>query len=417
MLERLTNLRALRAAERWPAERLQALQSAKLQRLLDHVAERVPFYRARHAAVAHGAAPERLGRLPVIDKAQLRAAGSNAWDGPERAEDRWICTSGSTGEPYRFPITREYDLLRKAQYLRPYLANGRTLRDRVLRFNATPRQAPWFSRFGLLREEQIRCDAGPATMCERLLATRPQVLQGYPSTLRLLAHHARATGTALPPLRHVFTDSELLSPETRTLIESVTGVGVRDVYGTFETDNIGYQCSAGEAYHLTSDTVVLELLRDGEPVPPGDEGEVVVTVLDNLRSPFVRYNLRDLARLEPGPCRCGSAFPRFRITGGRADDLLQGSDGSLRSAMSALGILDTFSAELVHLQLLQKKDGTCELQYVAAPMPRHDLAERLRSSLSPHLGGQPLRLQRVDAIPLTRAGKLRAFVRETARGA
>ena len=62
-------------------------------------------------------------------------------------------------------------------------------------------------------------------------ATQADVLQGYPSALRLIAQHLRTQGRAPPRLRMLFTDSELLTDETRGLIEATFGTPLRDVYG------------------------------------------------------------------------------------------------------------------------------------------------------------------------------------------
>lgn len=415
MLRRVLHLRALMRDQYLPPARLEAMQAKKLGALLRHAVAKVPFYRERFSGLevpAGGVTPSFLRKLPLVDKAALRAAGSDAWDGPATPDDHWIQTSGSSGEPFRFPITRAWDQRRKAQYLRPYLSNGRGMRDPVVRLTASPRPMPWFAKLGLLPELQLACDTAPDEVLAAMRTHGARVLQGYPSALRLLAQHVRAQGITPPPVHRLFTDSEMLTPSTRRLVEGTFGAPLLDVYGSFETDNIAWQCEAGRGHHVTTDTVILELLRDGEPVADGEEGEIVVTVLENFRSPFIRYRLRDMARRLPGPCACGRGFPLIEITRGRADDLLRLPDGSERSIQRVLGALDGLAAALVHHQLRQRADGTCELVYVPAPDAGEGLAATLRDTVGPLLGGQPLVLTAVESIPLTAAGKLRAFVQE-----
>jgi phenylacetate-CoA ligase len=407
----LTALKLLRAERTEPAVLLRA-QERKRRLLLSHARARVPLYRDLYAGLP---ATAPLDALPVVDKALLRAAGEGAWDGPATPADVWISTSGSTGEPYRFPISRAHDHWRKAQYLRPYLTNGRGVFDTVLRLSVVPRAQPWFQRLGLLRELRFDAAASPAVILDALRRTRAPILQGYPSSLRALAvhlaTHADAQGGPPPHLRRIFADSELLTPDTRRLVERTLGAPVLDVFGTFETDNIAYQCEAGAGYHVTTDSVVVELLRDGRPVGPGEEGELVVTVLGNLRSPFIRYNLHDVARWSVAPCVCGRSFPTLEVLNGRADDLLLLPGGGEVSAMSVLFVLDGFDRELQHYQLRQGADGACELWVVPAPGAGADLAARLRHAVAPPLAGLPLTVIGKPAIPLTHAGKLRAFVR------
>src|SRR5208283_2046123 len=205
---------------------LAMLQTRQLRTLLRHARERVPFYRDLYAA--HGiCAPsgddphDLLQSLPMVDKTMLRAAGATAvsLDAPE---DRvTINTSGSSGEPFQFQIDQRYDQWRKAQYLRPYLSAGQRLRDKVLRLTGRPeRPISWFSRLGLLREWRIHSAADPTRIIEAWQRLSPHVLQGWPSALRSLAHHCIERGHPLSPApRMVFTDSELLLPDTRVLLE------------------------------------------------------------------------------------------------------------------------------------------------------------------------------------------------------
>lgn len=158
---------------------------------------------------------------------------------------------------------------------------GRRLGDKVFRLTTRPTQRrPWFSRLGLLCEWQFDCTSDPTLLVEAWQRLAPDVLQGYPASLRSLAHHALETGNRLTPApRLVFSDSALLPPDTRVLVEQAFGTRVIDVFGTFETDNIAFQCAAGDGYHIATDSVVLEIVRDGTPVPTGEEGEIVTAQL------------------------------------------------------------------------------------------------------------------------------------------
>ena len=59
-----------------------------------------------------------------------------------------------------------------------------------------------------------------------------------------------------------------------------------------------------------------------EPVPEGEMGEMVVTTLEKEAVPLVRYRTRDLTRLVPGQCPCGSVLPRHDRILGRSDDMI-----------------------------------------------------------------------------------------------
>lgn len=416
MLRRSAILARLMRNEFLAPATLGARQNLSLRALVRYAASRVPFYRdlyAAHgvdAAVFDGLAD--LPALPVVDKALLRAAGAAAVSIDATSDRVAISTSGSTGEPFEFPIDRSYDQWRKAQYLRPYLTNGRRLADTVLRLTAFPaRRSPWFSRLGLLRERQYGCGTDPSRIAGEWRALEPEVLQGYPSALLMLAHHCLERGESLEPApRRVFTDSELLTRGSRSLLEQAFHVPVIDVFGTYETDNIAYQCEAGGGYHIATDCVVLEILRDGKTVPPGEEGELVVTVLANRTHPFIRYNLRDIGRLSTEPCSCGRSFPLLTAISGRADDLIVLADGRRRTAMDVLGRIDGFAGTIRHYQLRQLEIGRFELLIVPSARFADADTASIMGAAGSELKGAEIKVRLVDAIPQNRSGKRQAFV-------
>lgn len=423
VIRRAVYLLRMLGSDSGSAEVLHRRQMQRMNSLVRHAVARVPFYRKLYEA--HGIdaasfnADRDLQRLPVVTKHVLRAAGAEALaeDAPIRRVT--IRTSGSTGEPFAFPIDHRHDQWRKAQYLRPYVKAGRRLADGVLRLTALPQaRMPWFSRFGLLREWQFACDSPPKVIFEAWKALTPRILQGYPSSLRSLAHHCLEQNTPLSPApKLVFSDSELLLPDTRALLEKVFAAPVIDIFGTFETDNIAYQCPARDGYHVANDSVILEILRDGLPVPPGEEGEIVVTVLGNYVSPFIRYNLGDVARLMVEPCTCGYPFPRLTGIRGRADDVITLLNGRKLTAQGLLGRLDRFAEVIRHYQLRQTDVLQFELLLVPAREFAESHAQSIRQILQPALGAAHLELRCVETIPTERSGKRRAFVSLVAGGA
>lgn len=395
---------------------LAARQRGSLCDLLRHAAARVPFYRDLYAA--HGVSitqfngADDLQRLPIVDKQLLRAAGAAAVSLDAPARRVTISTSGSTGEPFEFEIDRRYDQWRKAQYLRPYFSCGRRLTDKVLHLTGrTEVRAPWFSRLGLLRELRMAASTEPTRIAQAWRELAPHVLQAFPSSLRSLAHHCLDRGEPLTPApRLVFSDSEQLSAETRALAERAFGTQVIDVFGTFETDNIAYQCAARDGYHITTDCVVLEIIRDGRPVPHGEEGDIVVTVLGNRTHPFIRYNLRDRGVLSTRPCSCGRPFPLLEAIQGRADDLIVLAGGQRRSARDVLRHLARIAVAAQHYQLHQLDVGRFELLVV--PSRRFAAADKdsLMNIIGSMLAPAKLELRVVDAIAQDRSGKRRAFI-------
>lgn len=416
MIRRTVLLIELLRNEWRPRERLLAAQFARLQALVEHAWRHVPAYRAQWRE--HGLEPSLLRepsdlhRWPVIDKPTMRRLGTQAFI-DERITDRdglvRCSTSGSSGTPFEFLFSRVHDQWRKAQYLRPYLSTGRRLTDRLLRLTANPSTRPRaFQRLGLLRETQFDAGAPVGQVEAAWRALQPDVVQGYGSSLRPLALQAQARPLPLPRL--LYTDSELLAPDCRRLLHDTFGTEPIDVFGSFETDNIAWQCERRGAYHVAIDCAVVEVLAaDGTPLGPGDgEGDLVVTVLGNLAMPFIRYNLRDRASWVAGDCSCGRSLPLLDVATGRGDDLLS-IGGESRSPMRLLGRFDRLGTAVAEYRVLQLAADELLVEVVPGPQWHAGLEQTVRAWVAQEDAALRARVAMVDSIPRAPSGKYKAF--------
>ncbi|HYF21370.1 MAG TPA: AMP-binding protein [Ramlibacter sp.] len=147
---------------------------------------------------------------------------------------------------------------------------------------------------------------------------RPTAYTGTPSFLRILVEKAQEAGTPLGSLRKAMTSGEALPPSLRDWFGE-RGIDVYQSYATADLGLIAYETSAREGLVL-EETLILEIVRPGtgDPVPPGEVGEVVVTTL-NPAYPLVRFGTGDLSALLPGGCPSGRTNTRIRGWLGRAD--------------------------------------------------------------------------------------------------
>jgi phenylacetate-CoA ligase len=403
--------------ERWPLDALERERDVALRRLVTRAYENVRFYRRLFDQA--GVTPDDirtahdLRKLPVIDKHALR---TQPIDDLLRAGDRVLrltrlSTSGSSGAPFDVYIDARCSRLRKAQSLRPYLANGRRLADRCLLLTGHPDREPkWFERLGVLREQRLDCKLTLDEQLAAVNASRPQVIQGYPSALTSLAAFAQHEGRSLHRPRLVFTDSELLTGESRRLIEDMLGVPPVDVYGTWETGNIAYQCERRQGHHVAIDCVVLEVVTDdGNPAGPGEEGRLVCTVLDNDAMPLIRYDLGDVAAYATEPCACGRSFPLLEVITGRANDQLRLADGRTISPEGLLARFDAMGAYVREYQVIQ--DARERFHVVVVPGVRFDETApgRIRAIFEAWRPSVEVTIEAVERIPREPSGKRRAF--------
>lgn len=128
-------------------------------------------------------------------------------------------------------------------------------------------------------------------------------------------------------LRTMIFGSERSSDAMRKRIQELLGIehmydipGMTELYGP----GTGLDCRFHSGIHYWADYYILEILDPDtlEPVLEGEVGEMVVTTLKKEAVPLIRYRTRDLTKLVPGRCECGSVLPRHDRILGRSDDMI-----------------------------------------------------------------------------------------------
>jgi phenylacetate-CoA ligase len=147
---------------------------------------------------------------------------------------------------------------------------------------------------------------------------RPHGYCGTPSFLRIVFEKAAEAGIKLPSLTKALVSGEAFPPSLRDWLAE-RGVQGYQAYATADVGLIAYETSA-RAGLVLDEGVILEIVRPGtgDPVPDGEVGEVVITVL-HTDYPMVRFGTGDLSAVLSGPCPTGRSNTRIKGWLGRAD--------------------------------------------------------------------------------------------------
>jgi phenylacetate-CoA ligase len=145
-----------------------------------------------------------------------------------------------------------------------------------------------------------------------------------------LAEVARESGFDLKeiPLQKLILAGEPGAnvPATKARIESVWNAKCFDHAGASEVGAHSFECEVQpNGTHIVESEFIVEVLNPEtlEPVPEGEQGELIITNLGRIGFPVIRYRSGDLVRLNPEPCKCGRTFSRFEGgVLGRADDMV-----------------------------------------------------------------------------------------------
>ena len=327
----------LEVTERLPPEEIARMQEAQLALVCAHHLEHTPWFAARlNAAGLAGLAIdslERLRRVPLMSRRDAQSAGAALFSShvpPAHQPTHEIFTSGSTGEPVKVRKTALQVLLWRAMAMRDLTWHSHDIMGRMSTVRANIKS--YYERIGWGRPLDNLYASGPSQgipirtdISEQLRLIRqfnPDVLAIMPNNLRAMVDAWEVDGFEPRSLRQIRTIGETVDDDLRERVSRVAGIDIQDHYSTQEFGSIAMQCPAGGLYHVMSETVIVEVLRENdEACMEGESGRVVVTDLHNLATPMIRYDTGDHAEVG-GDCPCGRGLPTLRRILGRERNLM-----------------------------------------------------------------------------------------------
>jgi phenylacetate-CoA ligase len=398
----------LMESEHWDEKALVKYQEARLESLIHHCYENVPYY--REIFRQHDLKPQDiqsiddLKKLPTLDKetvikrkndllaANIAAFGRN----PAR-------TSGSTGTALDFCMDNSTRPTERALVLRHLLGLGYKRGDRTALFKALPLADPTKFFQYLPGSRELRLSFHNVDhkrlemMVDELERFKPAFINAWPSCLYVLAKWMERNGRSIPPPKYIVTSSENQYPHIREEIERVFRSKTVDWYGQEECCATAIQCERAQGYHIQMEMGIVELI----PVSRGHEcWEIVGTCLHNSAMPFIRYKTGDLAVKGEGHYSCGSKHPTIEKIVGREIDFVLTPEKNMISPL-ILHFAFYNMDEIQEAQIIQEDLNTLRIMIVPwngiSPQTKEMLLQALRSRLgSPSM---ELILQEMESIP------------------
>ena len=323
-------------------EELRALQLAKLQKIVAYEYERVKLFRTRCDET--GVKPrdlvtlKDLAKFPFMKKTDLRDEYPTGLTAATKREIvRYHCSSGTTGKPICIPNTKG-DIEVWADATARALAMYGLSDDDVLQVSYG--YGLFTGGLGLhYGGERLGCGVVPTSAgnTEKQLMLMKDLgstaIACTPSYFLHMIEVAKKLGLDFrrdTALRHGIFGAEPWTDEMRRKIAEMSGIVPHDIYGLTEISGPGVAASCpyceGETpgLHVFEDHYYPEIVDPEtlEPLPDGEEGELVFTTLDRFGTPMIRYRTRDLSRLHAEPCKCGRTIRVMDRIHARSDDML-----------------------------------------------------------------------------------------------
>lgn len=362
-------------------------------------------------------------QFPMITKQDIRQAQDEFLSSDFKKEDLiQMSTSGSTGTPFICYQNGGKKRRVNAEIIYYSEKVGYKLGDNLSYIRTVVKQNKKSGLKQFLQNQTlIQCNSLSDSGVKRLLETvqteskkGPVTLLGYGSTYTAMKDYfQRHRIKKLEKIRvgGVLSGSDMLFDETREVISSVFGnVPVVSRYSNEENGVLGQDEGINNVFTINEANYIVEIMdEDGNPVPDGKLGRIVVTDLFNYAMPMIRYDTGDMGAVQTFDIN-GRKKKCICQFSGRRVDLIFDAKGNALSPHVVTNAMWDFP-DITQFQLVQTGNGVYTLKLNVDESFRRE--EELVKSLKRVLGETAeVQIERVKEIPVLASGKRRYIVNE-----
>lgn len=326
-------------------QRLKKISDVKLKRYQDHQLKKmvrfaytVPLYHDKYKkARVHPndiSVIKDLRKLPLISKEDIKQYYPDGIISSKTSREQLveIATSGTTGKSLSIYVDMFDIVMGLFGYLRTireYEINWRKHRLTIIGDFASHTAESGYVTKGLqprlpfdflFRNIQwLDTNDEPKKIIKKINRFNPDFIGGYVGMLGHLALlKEKGFGKNISP-KYIVATGAVLDKTLKEFIETTFDAHLFEVYGATETGPIAFECKQG-GYHIMSDLLYLEFLKDDMPVNSGEAGKLVVTKLFGRGTPIIRYDaINDIVSPRYEKCNCDISGEMIQKIFGRDD--------------------------------------------------------------------------------------------------
>ena len=358
---------------------LEKIQITKLKRLVHYSYENIPYYRDIFESVnLHPSeinSLRDLGKVPITDKDMAREAGESLYIPSSLKKNiKYGKTGGTTGIPLFYKKDAKTRSVGWGAYFRwldsigvksssskVSLWGAPTVLDTTFTKTLFERSKNWINNTIVINSFNINSKTLPKIV--RIIEEKnPEIIHGYLSAILQLAYFLDVNNIKTINPKVILPTTETLLPPYRIFLEKIFGCEVFDQYGCGECGSIAFECDKHSGLHVAMEHCIMEIVdKDSK-----GRGDVVVTDLDNMAMPFIRYRNGDQAEFTSTKCSCGRNSPLVKNILGRNTDTIILNDGSKVHGVFFTDIMGEFNfvenKEIRRFQVYQRVPGSIDFK-------------------------------------------------------
>jgi phenylacetate-CoA ligase len=392
------------------AQQLQTLQQNKLNALLKHATNTIPYYQSLNIKLS-GNAYADVKQFPILYKQIIKDNFNDMFVG-DRSKLVSEKSSGSSGIQGEVLMSKKENTQYQAAQTFLWEWNNYSFGSSIMQTGITPNRGFVKSIKDKLFKTQY-VDAynisynNAVAHLQKAKENNTQFFGGYASSLNVYAQVALKAGIDIQFEGVLSWGDKLFDHYKNNINKAFGNPFITEQYGTTEGFVISGTCRQGNHHLLTPQTYIELLDKDGNEVKPGELGYVVVTRLDAYIFPLIRYYLGDLAIKEEADkiCTCGRHFPLLQKIVGRDTDVIQTPSGKYLIVHFFTGIFEHFP-QIQQFRVVQKEVGKIAIEYIPSNIFSPESLENITHKMYERAEERfPVEWKQVANIPPTASGK------------
>ena len=421
----------LQKTQYYSREQIIEYQTRRFLDIIHHAYHTVPFY--RNTFDQHGIRVSDIQsladarKIPLLTKSDIRNNFLDLISTKYKKKELLMGgTSGTTGSPLKVLWDQNTCIYNNAVDWRQKSWGGVMYGDKLALLLGRPivstqRSKPpfwqmdhihnqlWMSSFHL-NDENI------THYIDKLSSCNPAAIEGYPSTLYIVAEFMNQHNIVLP-MRAAFSSSETLLPFQIDAIKKAFSCNLYDFYGLAERVIFATECEFHHGKHLNFEYGYTEIVDDnGNEVAEGEKGYLVGTSLQNYGMPLIRYKTTDITQFISQECQCGRQMTRIENIKTKAEDIVVTPEGKMISA-SILTHPFKMVNGISKSQIIQESTDHITIKLVTNERYNTNEEGSLTENLRYRLGdGVTITIEHVRDIPRTKSGKYRWVISKVPKG-
>jgi len=415
---------ALKRTQYLSSKDLKELQLLKLQKLVRHCYNQVPYYKKKFDEINLKPSDiktlDDIIKIPTLSKDDIR---ENIYfklfsKNHNKRNMLKIVTSGSTGQPFVVYADKKQLEIRLASTIRSAEWSGWEFGDRQVRL--------WHQTIGMnffqVFKEKLdaifmrRLFIPAYEMKEKSLENffnkikkhKPVLIDGYAESFNFLSQYLTNHPKIKFKVKSIMSSAQILPDPVRDLIETRLDCKVYDKYGSREFSGIAYEDNSNYGHIVQMESYIVELLKNNIPAKPNEDGEVIVTDLNNFSFPLIRYRIGDLAEALDN-----SDLSKFEIQmdrigkiKGRTQALVHCSNGKWLPGTFFAHFFKEYSDFIFQFQVVQEQRGEFDLKLIKTDFYNSKIENKILEELKVFTGSDTkITILYVDEIKLIETGK------------